>query len=137
MGKAREMKIAPIRRLRRKGRNLLCRRQLKLERLEHRLLLAFSVVSTEFVAAPPTTLVAMGSQWSYLDDGTDQGTAWTEMNFDDSGWSSGLAELGYGDGDEATEIDFGGDIDAKITTTYFRHSFSVVDPTKFAVLELG
>ena len=30
----------------------------------------------------------------------DQGTAWRDPGFDDSGWASGNAELGYGDGDE-------------------------------------
>ena len=27
-------------------------------------------------------------------------------NFDDDGWASGPAQLGYGDGDEATVVDF-------------------------------
>ena len=53
------------------------------------------------------TLVATGSVWKYLDDGSDQGIAWYGVGFDDSGWASGPAELGYGDGDEATVVSFG------------------------------
>ena len=37
------------------------------------------------------------------------------------------AELGYGDGDEATIIDFGGDPNNKYTTTYFRRDFTVAN----------
>jgi acid phosphatase type 7 len=44
-----------------------------------------------------TTLVPFGSSWKYKDDGSDQGTAWRQVGFDDSGWSSGPGKLGYGD----------------------------------------
>src|SRR5262249_38068373 len=48
---------------------------------------------------PPgiTVIVPNGSMWKYLDDGSDQGTAWTDLLFDDSTWSEGAGELGYGD----------------------------------------
>jgi hypothetical protein len=74
-----------------------------------------------------TVLVPTGSTWRYLDDGSDQGTAWREPDFDDSGWASGPAQLGYGDGDEATTVSYGGDSENKYITTYFRHSFDVAD----------
>jgi len=83
------------------------------------------------------TLVATGSVWKYLDDGSDQGTAWYGPAFDDSGWMSGLAELGYGDGDEATVVSYGPSPDNKYITTYFRHTFSVSDPSKYQNLILG
>ncbi len=69
----------------------------------------------------PFTLVPTGSVWSYLDDGSDQGTAWQSLLFDDSLWSTGFAELGYGEGDEATII--GGQ--GTHFTNYFRHRFTV------------
>ena len=68
-----------------------------------------------------------GSTWEYLDNGSDQGTAWRNPGFDDSGWASGLAELGYGDGDEATVVSYGPDQQNKYCTTYFRHTFDVTD----------
>jgi len=76
------------------------------------------------------TLVEKGSTWKYLDDGSDQSTAWYRISFDDSGWASGPAELGYGDGDEATVVSFGTDPNNKYITTYFRHIFGVSDPSK-------
>ena len=41
-------------------------------------------------------VLAKGATWKYLDDGSDQGTAWYDAGFDDSGWASGTALLGYG-----------------------------------------
>jgi hypothetical protein len=49
------------------------------------------------------------------------------VSFDDSSWRSGPAQLGYGDGDEATVVGFGPDSSNKFTTTYFRHTFNLVD----------
>ena len=63
-------------------------------------------------------LIALGAEWRYLDDGSDQGTAWRGLNFDDSGWKSGPAELGFGEGDEATVLARGA------ITYYFRHGFT-------------
>jgi glucose/arabinose dehydrogenase len=72
-----------------------------------------------------TDLVPAGSTWRYLDDGTDQGSAWRSSDFDDSAWQSGLAQLGYGDNDEATVVGFGGVTTDRHETTYFRHEFDV------------
>src|SRR5689334_398096 len=71
-----------------------------------------------------STLVATGAVWKYLDNGSDQGTAWQASNFDDSAWASGPAELGYGDGDEATVVN-SGPANAFFITTYFRQSFDI------------
>ncbi|MEE8146205.1 MAG: hypothetical protein V3T24_01265, partial [Longimicrobiales bacterium] len=65
-----------------------------------------------------TTLIATGATWSYLDDGSDQGMAWREPGFIES-WATGLAELGFGDGDEATPLGNNG------VTFYFRHEFQL------------
>ena len=73
------------------------------------------------------TFVPVGSTWRYLDNGSDQGTAWRAPAFDDSAWKAGPAQLGYGDGDEATLLSFGSDANNKYITTYFRLKFSVAD----------
>ncbi len=73
------------------------------------------------------TFVPVGSTWRYLDNGSDQGTAWRAPAFDDSTWKAGPAQLGYGDGDEATLLSFGPDANAKFITTYFRLKFNVAD----------
>lgn len=72
-----------------------------------------------------TILVSSGSNWKYLDDGSNQDTAWRQVSFDDGTWRSGPAQLGYGDGDEATVVSYGSDANNKYITTYFRHSFEV------------
>jgi len=56
---------------------------------------------TFIVQRPPSTiqtnLVTFGSIWKYLDNGSDQGTAWIAPAFPDGAWQSGTAPLGYGD----------------------------------------
>ena len=68
-----------------------------------------------------------GAEWYYLDDGSDQGSAWREVGFDDSTWESGPAQLGYGDGDEATVVSFGSSSNSKFATNYFRRTFEFED----------
>jgi len=93
-------------------------------------------------AAEMLTLVSSGEVWRYLDDGSDQGTAWREVGFVDdpttTGWQDANAEFGYGDGDEVTEILFGDEPSRKHITTYFRKNFMVEDTSEFTglVLEL-
>ena len=87
----------------------------------------------EFQEVP---LVRPGAVWKYLDDGSNQGIAWRATGFDDSGWSSGPAQLGYGDGDEATVVGFGPDPNNRYITTWFRRSFPVADPAAFRSLSL-
>ena len=86
-------------------------------------------------------LIQPGDVWKYLDDGSDQGTAWRSREFDDDSWRSGPAELGYGDNDEATEVRFGpnednddNDEDEKYITTYFRKDFAVADASEVVAL---
>ncbi|MFH0793802.1 MAG: metallophosphoesterase, partial [bacterium] len=79
-------------------------------------------------------LIPWEATWRYRDNGSNQGTAWRETTFDDSSWTTGPAELGYGDGDEATLVSFGGNPNNKYTTTYFRRVFQVQDPAQYAGL---
>jgi hypothetical protein len=67
------------------------------------------------------TVVPLQANWAFLDDGSDQGTAWIQPSFDDIAWVSGFAELGYGEGDELTSIAGQG----THFTNYFRHPFTV------------
>ncbi|MHB1309490.1 MAG: CotH kinase family protein, partial [Limisphaerales bacterium] len=55
---------------------------------------------------PDPGLIRSGRTWRYLDDGSDAGTAWREVEFADDSWRSGPSPLGYGDGDEATVVSF-------------------------------
>ncbi len=82
---------------------------------------SFDLTLTGTLPAVPLTPVAAGSVWSYLDDGQAPPADWNDPAFDDSGWASGAAELGYGDGDETTVTANNG------ITTYFRHTFDAPD----------
>jgi Calcineurin-like phosphoesterase/Secretion system C-terminal sorting domain len=78
-----------------------------------------------------TTLVSSGSSWKYLDNGTNQGTTWRATSFNDTSWSQGNSELGYGDGDEATVVSFGPNSFDKYTTTYFRKTVAIANASLF------
>jgi tartrate-resistant acid phosphatase type 5 len=85
---------------------------------------------------PRVTLIEASASWKVLDDGSDQGTAWQRVDFDDTSWPSGHAELGYGDGDETTLVSFGPDPSAKYITTYFRRRFTVTNPSSLSNVRL-
>ncbi|MCL9805813.1 metallophosphoesterase [Flavobacterium amniphilum] len=78
-----------------------------------------------------TTLVSTGSSWKYLDNGTNQGTAWRATTINETSWKQGNAQLGYGDGDEATVVSYGTSTSNRYVTTYFRKTFSVTNPSQF------
>ncbi len=100
---------------------------------------------TGYVAAPVnigvgSTLIASNSIWKYLDNGSDQGTAWVGVDFDDSAWSSGPAPLGYADSNgrpPLTTNSFGADSTAKFPTTYYRQAFTVDNLASIASVRLN
>jgi hypothetical protein len=94
------------------------------------------VVFLPFVSSPSPTLVLTGSAWRYLDTGADGGTAWRQPDYDDSGWSNGLAQLGFGDHDETTPIRQVGTNGQNTITFYFRQPFVVENPTVFTNLAM-
>jgi hypothetical protein len=83
-----------------------------------------------------TKLSARGAAWKYRDSGVDPGAAWRDPGYDDSGWPSGPAQLGYGDGDEATVVGYGPDPNDKHITTWFRRSFAVANASTYSALLL-
>ncbi len=86
---------------------------------------------------PVDSLILENDLWKYLDNGSNQGTAWSQLSFNDSGWSTGNAELGYGDGDENTVVGYGPDAGNKYITTYFRKTIFISDPSEYTNLNLG
>jgi hypothetical protein len=77
------------------------------------------------------SLIPRGAVWTYLDTGVDQLTAWRALDFNDSGWETGAAQLGFGDTDQVTTIS-----DNDQLTTYFRRKLVAADPTAFASLSM-
>ena len=90
---------------------------------------------TASVAFSQTTLIPYGSTWKYLDNGSNQGTAWYGTAFDDASWLSGAAELGYGDGGEGTVIAYGPG-PSKYIGYYFRKTFTVANVNAFSTYTL-
>ena len=89
----------------------------------------------------PRDFVDTGANWRYLDDGSNQGTTWRAVAFDDNAWPAGPSELGYSEGDEATLTGFI-DVQPEINgtrrnaTTYFRHKVDISEPAAFSYFSL-
>jgi serine protease AprX len=88
-------------------------------------------------SATALLLPAWQNGWRYLDNGSNQGTAWRQPGFDDSSWPIGRSELGYGDYDEGGSINYGSDPNNKPITVYFRRSFHVADLSPLDDIRLG
>ncbi|MDD2598787.1 MAG: lamin tail domain-containing protein [Kiritimatiellae bacterium] len=71
------------------------------------------------------TLIPTGAAWKYLDNGSDQGTAWKELSFNDSTWAAGYAKFGYGPEEHTTTISYGPNASQRYITSYFRAEFTV------------
>ncbi len=82
------------------------------------------------------TLVSNGSTWKYLDNNT-RPASWETSVFNDASWVSGPGELGYGDGDEATVVSYGGNATNKYITTYFRKTINIPNPSAYSNFTLN
>ncbi len=71
------------------------------------------------------TIISSGDSWYYNDSGNNLGTAWKETGYDYSSWNQGNAQLGYGDGDESTNVSYGSSSTNKYITTYFIKPFTL------------
>ncbi len=100
-------------------------------------------VPNSAVEVSPVRWLPERSDWRYLDDGSNQGTAWRASDFDDSGWKTGRGKFGYGDNDEQTTILYGpnpnnnqNNPSQKFITTYFRTTFEASDILSTGALRL-
>ncbi|NNF07024.1 MAG: metallophosphoesterase family protein, partial [Candidatus Eisenbacteria bacterium] len=78
-----------------------------------------------FYTTDTTILISQLSDWRFNDTGTDLGTAWRPLSYNDSGWSEDPAIFGYGESEINTTTDFGPDANNKYRTTYFRKEFTL------------
>ena len=78
------------------------------------------------------------SRWKYYDQGSLDGTNWTSPGYDEDGWKTGNAPLGYAKDDIATRLDYGNDSNNKRPTAYFRTSINLENaPTRSDVINLN
>jgi len=80
-------------------------------------------------------LVARQAEWRYQDNGEEPPADWVLEGYDDSTWSMGAAELGYGENDEATVLSFGDDPLNKRLSYFFRRQFTAPDPRDLTDIE--
>ena len=92
--------------------------------------------SATAIGREPVVFFEQGASWKYLDDGSDQGTAWRSADYDDGAWKEGVGEFGYGDRDEATVVEFGDSPSEKHITTYFRKSFEAANVERMVELSV-
>ncbi len=77
-----------------------------------------------------------GFDVAVLGQRVESGPGWRAGAFNDSTWAQGAAQLGYGEGDEATVVSYGPNASAKYRTTYFRRQFAVDTATLGAPVTL-
>lgn len=80
-----------------------------------------------------TSLIPKEATWTYLDNGSNQGTTWKDSGFATTSWSTGQAPLGMGGITGAT-------MNTTITknlTTYFIKEVTIADPSAYTHLILN
>lgn len=81
-------------------------------------------------------LVSTGSIWHYRDERQPPSADWNSPTFDHSSWKKGPAPLGYGDGEESTELNYGSHPRDKRITSWFRHEFTLEKVPATIILNL-
>ncbi|MBA2664216.1 MAG: metallophosphoesterase family protein [Bradymonadaceae bacterium] len=79
------------------------------------------------------TVIPFGDVWKYSDRDVDHAAAWRDLAYDDAAWPEGPAQLGYGDGDEATVIH---SQNPNIASVYFRKGFWLEGEVNQAELDM-
>jgi len=79
-------------------------------------------------------LLDAGADGWRFHDGGNPPNDWAAPEFDDSGWPSGKAPLGYGQSGVVTTLSFGDDASNKTPSACFRHTVDVPEPRKLARL---
>lgn len=83
-----------------------------------------------------TELVASDATWKWWYQSTPVGADWAQPSFDDSGWKSGGAVLGWGTGSVVTGIDTFATTQDRPLTAYFRRTVTIADPSTLGSVKL-
>ena len=92
--------------------------------------------SVKDVGSLGNTLIESNSTWKYFKGRTEASsptTAWRQLNFNDAGWSSGVAPIGYGETFIITPLS---DMRSNYTSVFFRKTFFVPDAAAVSNLVL-
>jgi hypothetical protein len=89
------------------------------------------------------TIFNFGSSWKYLDNGSNQGTSWSAISFNDASWATGTGYFGYGDSWINTCVNACGIVNCnptcatKYVTTYFRKTINIADTALYDSIKLS
>lgn len=87
-------------------------------------------------ASSTHTRIAYDSEWRFWDLFGMPASNWTQPEYNDSGWRSGQAILGYGHESVRTTIGFGANANNKHPTAYFRRSINIENPESLSNIVL-
>ena len=87
----------------------------------------------QIVPSKDRTILSEGVEWSYFKGTVAPPSTWRTLAFDDSTWAKGFLSIGYGDGDDETELL---DMRNRYASVFLRHTFSVTDPAAIGDLIL-
>ncbi len=74
-------------------------------------------------------VVGEGEEWNFYIPSSSMPTSWMEAAYDDSHWTRGRTGIGYGDGDDQTQID-------PTVSLYLRKKFEFLDTGNIAFVTL-
>ncbi len=83
--------------------------------------------------AATQAFIMKGDVWRYRIGSSEPPAGWSTLAFDDSGWLQGATEFGFGERDEATNVE---SVYGHRWAVYTRRSFTVSDPAAVAYLVL-
>ncbi len=89
--------------------------------------------AVQFETSGPTIeLIPFNATWKRLDDGSDQGSAWREADFDDANWKTVHLKSTVENGKDLADFDQR----PKPRTTYFRQTFQLDELADIHLLQL-
>ena len=77
------------------------------------------------VTTVDTPFIEVGETWRYFKGTTAPPASWNTLGFNDGSWLQGATGIGYGDGDDTTELT---DMQNGYLTIFCRKTFNVTDP---------
>jgi hypothetical protein len=80
-----------------------------------------------------TVIIPASSTWRYFKGTQNPPATWTQVSFNDASWLSGSTGIGYGDGDDATELT---DMQNSYLSIFCRRTFNVADVSAIDTLIL-
>ncbi|MEM7235621.1 MAG: lamin tail domain-containing protein, partial [Planctomycetota bacterium] len=86
------------------------------------------------VSRDDTPIIDRGEVWRYFKGTQEPPANWREVSFNDNSWLNGATGIGYGDGDDATELN---DMRGNYISYFARKTFNISNPNDIDELILN